>query len=91
LSLKTLALCLQGDEAMNDGVDEMYQNILENKLPTAWRVSTLRVTHAVMRKNSWKKGGNSCVHSVQAFPGVQFSSSSQNILLDILLALAQEL
>ncbi|KAL5256854.1 hypothetical protein ACHWQZ_G011949 [Mnemiopsis leidyi] len=37
VSLKTLALCLQGDEAMNEGVDEMYQNILDNKLPPAWR------------------------------------------------------
>jgi len=37
MSLKTLALCLQGDEAMNEGVDLMYQNILDNKLPAAWR------------------------------------------------------
>ena len=41
MSLKTLALCLQGDEAMNEGVDLMYQNILDNKLPAAWRVGVL--------------------------------------------------
>ena len=39
MSLKTLALCLQGDEAMNEGVDQMYQDILDNKLPSTWRVS----------------------------------------------------
>ena len=43
MSLKTLALCLQGDEAMNEGVDLMYQNILDNKLPAAWRVGLLHL------------------------------------------------
>ena len=51
VSLKTLALCLQGDEAMNEGVDEMYQNILDNKLPPAWRVShspNFRITYSLI-------------------------------------------
>ena len=31
-------MCLQGDEAMTSSIDEMYQAILDNKLPKAWRV-----------------------------------------------------